>query len=641
MAEFPSHIGQYEVLAELGSGGMAEVYLGRHTQLGNAVAIKILDARYAKDPSFRQRFVDEARIQANLKHASILAVQDIIAEDDLTAIVMEYLDGIELSLYLKSRTSGLPVPQFLSLVIPLAEALAHAHEAGIVHRDIKPSNIFLARQGKRVVPKLMDFGIAKLLDASIQSQQTAAGTVLGTPQFMAPEQFEDASTVDARADVFAFGSVMYLLLSRRLPFRGDGVSEIMRRVLMETPEALTSLRDDLPPELDGIVSRCLEKKPAARYQTMAECVAELLKLGCRIPPVPWTAAELPETDDKDGLREKFGLGSTTGETLTRRNTDADDASGPASDPGDRAAGTAGHQGGTTIPSRHAMPAVRPEGSGGVIQPGPPPSRKKSGGRGWLWVLLVILAGGGAGVGTVMYLHQGHVDESPAVGSDDVIEAPDEVTAPKVTADVSRPPRRIAETPSRVEAREPRGAWPALPAAAKVHLGSRLHHPPHGERDRHLSALLALGWEGLDPADLEDEEEAALGISAGELTAWLRSTASIPGVRRLMPHTQKAIAPFSVRGLKRSHLDHVMEALGNPKAARYLEFQVRLQCETFHLVDRGQGDQLGRVTAELLSQKDLTFEAFQELKAEFGKDPLLKAEIATRVLACITEYNPSY
>ncbi|MFH1531959.1 MAG: serine/threonine-protein kinase [Pseudomonadota bacterium] len=616
MSEVPSKIGQYEVLGVLGSGGMAEVYLGRHTQLGNAVAIKVLDARYDRDPSFRQRFVDEARIQANLKHGNILAVQDIIAEEDLTAIVMEYLDGVELSLYLKSRSTGMPTPQFLALILPLADALAYAHEAGIVHRDIKPSNVFLARQGRLVVPKLMDFGIAKLLDASIQSQQTAAGAVLGTPQFMAPEQFEDASTVDARADVFAAGSLMYLLLARRLPFRGEGISEIMRRVLMETPEALTAQRDDLPPGLEEIVFRCLEKRPADRYQTMAELVVALQEMATRVPAVPLEPGDLPESVDEDGLRSKVGLASTTGETLTRRKTHADEPEPPP-----------------TIPSRHAMPAVRPEGSGGVILPGPPPEKPRRSRTG-LWVLLVLLIGGAAGVGTVMYLHQGHVDDSSKDAPADDGEGGK--IGPSDVSEAGKAPRRVAESPARSVARAPRGEWPGLPAASKVQLGSRLHHPPKGELDRHLSALLALGWEGLESGDLEDGEEVALWITAGDLAAWVREMGRTPIGRRLLPHVEKAVAPVQGKGLKRSHLDHIMEILDSPDASRYVEFQVSLQCETFRLVDEGQGDQLGKATDALLAQKGLTFDIFQRLKTAYGKDPLLKAEIAARALACITE-----
>jgi serine/threonine protein kinase len=621
VSEIPTQIGQYEVLGELGSGGMAEVYLGRHHQLGNAVAIKVLDARYDRDPSFRQRFVDEARIQANLKHASILAVQDIVAEEDLTAIVMEYLEGVELSHYLKSRATGMPPAQFLGLVLPLADALAYAHDAGIVHRDIKPSNIFLTRQGKAVVPKLMDFGIAKLLDTSVQSQQTAAGTVLGTPQFMAPEQFEDASTVDARADIFAFGSVMYLLLARRLPFRGEGVSEIMRRVLMETPTAISVQRDDLPEGLEAMVFRCLEKKPEDRYQTMADLVADLQEVAARIPPIPLDPTDLPEATDDAGLKEKVGLASTTGDTLTRRKTHGDETIEAELPP--------------TTPSRHSMPAVRPEGSGGVILPGPPVKKPRKN-RMWLWVLLVLLGGSGAGVSTVLYLHRGHVDDHAQDGGVDPAEA-DEKTSPAGDVSETRTqPRRLPEGATRATARAPRGEWPALPAASKVHLGSRLHHPPRGDRDKHLSALLALGWEGLEPLDLEEGEEVALGITASDLADWARTFGRTPVGIRLMPHVKRAVEPMQGKGLKRSQLDHVMELLDVADAAQYLDFQVRLQCETFRLVDAGNGDQLGKAMTGILDESGLSDAAFEALKGTYGGDVLLKAEIATRVLACVTE-----
>ena len=635
MSETPKNIGQYEVMAELGSGGMAEVYLGRHEQLGNAVAIKVLDARYNRDPSFRQRFVDEARIQANLKHPGILAVQDIIAEDDLTAIVMEYLEGIELSDFLKAQPQGLSVATFLALVIPLTEALTYAHDAGIVHRDIKPANVFLVRQGKQVVPKLMDFGIAKLLDSSLQAQQTAAGTVLGTPQFMAPEQFEDASTVDARADIFAFGTLMYLLLARRLPFRGEGVSETMRRILMDTPDALSSIREDLPPGLEAMVFRCLEKKPVDRFQDMAAVTAALQEQVAGITPVPLTPDQLPAAPDRDRLKEKMGLASTTGDTLTRSSrrthTEADNTAATVERTGETTV-----QDNTPVTSSGPASAVQPfSGAAPTVHPGPTvtetgPRR----GRLWLWLLLVVLVGGGAGAAGLWLMNQGDVGDSKD-------KKTSEVASPAkrgVGAESAEPvaPRREAAFPARAEAREPRGEWPALPAASKLILGSRLHHPPKGARDRHLSAILALGWEGLEPADLESDEEAALGITAGALAVWVRDAGRTPEGRRFLPQLEKAIAPMRGKGLKRSQLDHVMETLGSPDAAAYAEFQVRLQCETFRLVTKGDGDQLGEATNALLAEKNLTFEAFGRLKAAYGKDELLKAEIATRVLVCITD-----
>jgi len=619
VSETPKHIGQYEVLAELGSGGMAEVYLGRHEQLGNAVAIKVLDARFDRDPSFRQRFVDEARIQANIKHPGILGVQDIIAEDDLTAIVMEYLEGIELSDFIKAQPQGLSVPTFLALVIPLTEALAYAHDAGIIHRDIKPANVFLARQGKQVVPKLMDFGIAKLLDASIQGQQTAAGTVLGTPQFMAPEQFEDASTVDARADIFAMGILMYLLLARRLPFRGEGVSEIMRRVFMDEPDALSSIREDLPPGLEEIVFRCLEKKPADRFQDMAAVTEALQEQAAANPPVPLTPDQLPAAPDRDRIKEKIGLASTTGETLTRDRRARTEVDNPP-----------------TTPSRPTMPAVAPPtGAAPTVRPGPPTEVPRRSSRVWLWLLLIVLVGGGAVAAGLWFMNQGDAGDSK-----DEKTSPEEASPAKRGAE-TRPaervaPRRISASAARAEAREPRGEWPALPAASKLLLGSRLHHPPRGERDRHLSALLALGWEGLKPSDLESDEEAALGITGEALSVWVREVGRTPEGRRFLPYVEKATTPMRGKGLRRSQLDHVMEMLGSADATAYVEFQVQLQCKTFLMVTQGRGSQLGEATNALLAEKDLTFEAFERLKAAHGKDALLKAEIATRVLACITD-----
>jgi serine/threonine protein kinase/tetratricopeptide (TPR) repeat protein len=267
-------LGRYTILDLVGAGGMGEVWRARDTELGREVAIKVLPAEVADSPERRKRFEREARATAGLNHPNLLTVHDVGIEDGQPFIVSELLQGESLRGVLRR---GLP-PHATTAewCLAVASGLAAAHAKAIVHRDIKPDNVFLTIDNHI---KILDFGLAKVVDSEVGeddetaalSSQTAAGAVLGTMGYMAPEQLR-SDPVDSRTDVFAFGCVLYEMLSGKRPFAGGSSAEHASAVLRDEPPPLD---ESIPMALRVIVRRCLEKKPAARYQSAGEVAAAL------------------------------------------------------------------------------------------------------------------------------------------------------------------------------------------------------------------------------------------------------------------------------------------------------------------------------------------------------------------------------
>ncbi|MGZ4787826.1 MAG: protein kinase domain-containing protein [Terriglobales bacterium] len=256
-------LGPYEIIAPAGAGGMGEVYRARDSRLDRTVAIKVLPEAFAADANRLRRFEQESRSVAAINHPNILAVYDVGLHEGSPYLVMEYLEGKTLRERLQE--GALPVSKTIDFAQQISRGLAAAHDRGIVHRDLKPENIFLTRDGHA---KLLDFGLAKPLasaaDATMGST-TSPGVVLGTAGYMAPEQVRGES-VDARADIFSFGAVLYEMLGGKRAFNGDSSVEIMTAILKsEPPEFDTSVK--VSPGLDRIVRHCLEKNAADRFQT--------------------------------------------------------------------------------------------------------------------------------------------------------------------------------------------------------------------------------------------------------------------------------------------------------------------------------------------------------------------------------------
>jgi serine/threonine-protein kinase len=253
-------LGKYTLEARLGEGGMAAVYRSRHPQFDRPVAIKILPATIGQDPSFRARFEREGRTIASLNHSSIIRVYDIDEADGLFYMVMDLLPGGTLEARL--REGGLDRRWSVDVIVKMAEALDYAHAHGVIHRDIKPSNILLDAESR---PVLADFGIARMAQAEGDPNVTAAGTVMGTPAYMAPEQLSGGQ-LDARSDIYALGVVLYQLLAGRAPFTGDTMAVVTAH-LTKQPQALRELVSDLPPALDAVVLQALAKQPEHRFKS--------------------------------------------------------------------------------------------------------------------------------------------------------------------------------------------------------------------------------------------------------------------------------------------------------------------------------------------------------------------------------------
>ena len=279
-------LGPYEIVAPLGAGGMGEVYRARDARLDRTVAIKVLPDTLAADPHFRERFDREARAVAALNHPHICTLYDIGVQDGASFLVMEYVEGETLAARLER--GAMPVDQALKAGIEVASALARAHRAGITHRDLKPANVMLTRSGA----KLLDFGLAKA-GASVLAGApaaagsalltedralTAQGTILGTFQYMAPEQLE-GQDAGARTDIFAFGALLYEMLTGTRAFAGTTKTSLIAAIVSAVPPPISSVQPLTPPALDHVVQKCLAKDPDDRWQSMHDVAEELRWIG--------------------------------------------------------------------------------------------------------------------------------------------------------------------------------------------------------------------------------------------------------------------------------------------------------------------------------------------------------------------------
>ena len=272
-----TRLGAYEIVGILGSGGMGEVYRARDTRLDRAVAIKILQGALAVSAETRQRFEREARVISSLNHPNICTLYDIGREDGVEYLVMEYIEGETLADRL--ARGPLPLEELLRVAIQISDALDRAHRQGLVHRDLKPGNIMLTKGGA----KLLDFGLARatglgqagdLSSPTMSRPLTAEGTIVGTFQYMAPEQLEGREA-DARSDLFALGAVLYEMATGQRAFHGKSQASLIAAILKETPRPISSVNAVYPPALDRAIMRCLEKDPDDRYQTARDLLLEM------------------------------------------------------------------------------------------------------------------------------------------------------------------------------------------------------------------------------------------------------------------------------------------------------------------------------------------------------------------------------
>ncbi len=266
--------GQFAVGPVLGQGGFATVFRARDRTLNRDVAVKVMDTAGAPSPSLAERFVREAQTIARLEHPNIVPIYEVGQPADLLYIVMRCVDGPSLRQLLGSAPGHrLSVGDAGRVARQVADALAYAHVEGVVHRDVKPDNILLDRRGQVLVT---DFGIAKAAQAATSAQLTTEGMIIGTPQYMSPEQAA-GDAVDGRSDIYSLGIVLYQMLSGAPPFDGDSSAKIIAQQLTVVPPDIRTLRPDVTPELALVLGRMLDKDPARRFQTAAEVSRALVE----------------------------------------------------------------------------------------------------------------------------------------------------------------------------------------------------------------------------------------------------------------------------------------------------------------------------------------------------------------------------
>jgi eukaryotic-like serine/threonine-protein kinase len=292
---------RYVIKRKLGSGGMADVYLAEDQELGRRVALKLLDDRHASDEQFVERFRREAQSAAGLNHPNIVSIFDRGYAEGTYYIAMEYLDGRTLK-ELLVRNGPTPIPIAIDYARQILGALSFAHRNGIIHRDIKPHNIIVGSDGRL---KVTDFGIAR----SGASQMTEAGSIVGTAQYLSPEQARGAP-VDPRSDLYSLGIVLYEMLTGQVPFTGDTPVEIAMKHLSQIPEPPSALRAEVPHDLDAVVMRALAKEPDQRYGSAEEMDADLARVARGV-------AVSRETEDAM-TQVLSGAGLTSAQTMIQR-----------------------------------------------------------------------------------------------------------------------------------------------------------------------------------------------------------------------------------------------------------------------------------------------------------------------------------
>src|ERR1700693_4455692 len=292
-------LGPYEIQSPLGAGGMGEVYRATDTRLDRTVAIKVLASHLSSSPELKQRMEREARAISSLNHPNICHLYDIGSQDGTDYLVMEFLEGETLAG--KLRKGAMPLNEILKVGIAVAEALAVAHRSGIVHRDLKPGNIMLTQGGA----KLIDFGLAKPLGVqaaapgsgtappsftaaatlsgpSPLSPLTTAGSIIGTIQYMSPEQIE-GKEADSRSDIFAFGAVLYEMAAGKRPFAGKSQISLASSILESDPPPVSEIKPQTPNALDHIITTCLQKSPEDRFQNAKDIRFELQWIASKRP----------------------------------------------------------------------------------------------------------------------------------------------------------------------------------------------------------------------------------------------------------------------------------------------------------------------------------------------------------------------
>ena len=271
-------ISHYTIVAPIGIGGMGEVYLARDSQLHRSVALKILPKDLAKNTSRLRRFQREAQVVSALNHPNILTIFEFSEVGGIHIFASEFVQGETLRQRMR-RELRLPVAEATDIAVQIVSALKAAHDAGVIHRDIKPENVMIRDDG---YVKVLDFGLAKFSNAAFVDAETPTrtqmvsnpGMIMGTTSYMSPEQAR-GGPIDARTDIFSFGVLLYEMLGGSVPFRGDTRTDVLAAIIQTDPPAVGTLNSDVPPRLDAVVAKCLEKDRSERYASAHDLLAEL------------------------------------------------------------------------------------------------------------------------------------------------------------------------------------------------------------------------------------------------------------------------------------------------------------------------------------------------------------------------------
>jgi tRNA A-37 threonylcarbamoyl transferase component Bud32 len=283
--------GRYQIVRLLGVGGMGMVYEGLHAELRKRVAIKVLQPEFAQSADARTRFLREGEAAARIRHPHVVDVSDVGTHDGLPFLVMEYLEGEDLGALL-FREGALSIERSLDILLPILAGVAAGHAQGVIHRDLKPQNIFISvGWDGEIVPKALDFGVSKLLDAGGASVNvTQAGAVYGTVQYMSPEQARGASDVGAASDQYALAEILYECLTGKLAYPGDNTLEVLRRVASNDFVPPRQLLSALPEPLEAIILRAMKLEPGARFESLGALGGALLRFASLRARVLWGGA---------------------------------------------------------------------------------------------------------------------------------------------------------------------------------------------------------------------------------------------------------------------------------------------------------------------------------------------------------------
>ena len=598
-------IGPYRILGKLAAGGMATVYVGKHVRLEHVVAVKILHPHLQQEDQVRTRFVDEAKIQANMRHPNILSVQDILELPDASAMVMELLTGAALDVYYRSVGLPLTPQQVVSLFLPLLEALALAHDQGVVHRDLKPSNIFLHCQGGNVIPKLMDFGIAKLQTMAVESQVTAAGSMLGTPQYMAPEQFEDSSKVDARADQFALGVMLYEASLGRLPFTGDNIAEIMKGILTRNPEPARTINPELPESLEAIITRCLQKDREQRFPDVRSLAQAIVALGDEIGSGGIDADSVPLMD----LREK-GIDITTQITSSKQTRSYEHTSEERPE---------------TVATTTAPDESDDKESEAVVDPMPdvsssPPGKSRAG-----WIVLGIIIALAVVVGAiVLFLANGKKKKQPKAAGTAAVSATDSTKKAVAKKAVTPPPEVVKVPPLAL-----------LPSMEGLQLGSSCNPDAKALVEKVINARLAGGWRGYRLSKLPEEQLNQLGLTLQEQEEFRAIRKDDALVREVDRQAIAAsVIPFKKASLTSADLETLKTLLTSPELQTYVKTKKEFLCRSLPLTVAGNDRAVGAMYKEILVAHSLDRGEFSRLDGIYNSNRLVASEIGTRAVCCL-------